>query len=124
MRLPAWRAVCRACKAARSNAVAQALLEVKAGSDNVSYLSSNEWLQFWLDNAERVLAPGYVPTSEDMLKLRRPTAGMAELPFTVNLHDTDMDFVLVDVGGQTHEMKTWGHELEKPVERSQNTPAH
>ena len=51
-----------------------------------------------------------------MLKLRRPTSGAVELDFTMTDAGGggggDMDFVLVDVGGQTHERKTWEGQLQ------------
>ena len=96
----------------RTDGVAAVLEALRTSSDSAAYLGSNEWIQFWLDEAGRVLSPGYVPTDEDMLKLRRPTSGAMELPFTMG----GSDFVLVDVGGQTHEMRTWMHELDKNVQ--------
>ena len=95
----------------QTNGVRKALKHVKIGKHHEAYLSSNEWLQYWIDEADRVLKAGFVPTNDDMLKLRRPTSGVQELHFTMR----GEDFVLVDVGGQTHEMKTWEQELEKDI---------
>lgn len=84
-----------------------------------AYLSGNEWIQYWITNAARILDPGYVPTDDDMLKLRRPTTGTQELYFTMEempgAGNLGGSFCLVDVGGQMHEMKTWDDELEKNV---------
>ena len=102
----------------RGQAVRDALTQIRAGPDGERYFGGNEWLQFWIDEAQRVLAPGYTPTAADMLKLRRPTSGVVELAFTMTPDDGGntgaQDFVLVDVGGQTHEMKSWEGQLNAP----------
>ena len=42
-------------------------------------VANNEWLEFWLDEAGRILGPNYEPTPADMLKLRRAN-GKRHLP--------------------------------------------
>ena len=98
----------------RTTAVAAALEALRRGSDHGGWLRSNEWLQWWIEEADRVLAPAYEATPEDMLKLRRSTSGAVELPFAVNVDGKDCEFVLVDMGGQVHEMKHWADELAQP----------
>ena len=99
----------------QGDAVRDALERLRHDADHDGWLRSNEWLQWWLDEAARVLGPNYEATPDDMLRLRRPTSGAHELPFTMAGPDgRDHDFVLVDMGGQVHEMKTWAAELEKP----------
>ena len=98
----------------QSKRVARAIAAVRGGPTAHKVLGGNEWVQFWIDEARRVLAPAYVPTPADMLKLRRPTSGVAELPFVMPVGGRPEAMVLVDVGGQTHEMKTWEAELLAP----------
>ena len=56
------------------------LEKLRHDADHDGWLRSNEWLQWWLDEAGRVLGPDYEATPEDMLRLRRPTSGANELP--------------------------------------------
>ena len=95
----------------RGDAMRKALRKVQNSHENATYLRSNEWVQYWLDECDRVLAEGYLPTSEDMLKLRRPTNGEQVLQFTMR----KQAFELVDLGGQTHEMKSWAHHMEQDI---------
>ena len=74
-------------------------------------VANNEWLEFWLDEAERILGPNYEPTPADMLKLRRATDGAQEIAFEVD----DVPVVLIDVGGQASQRKFWDLEIEKGV---------
>ena len=90
-------------------AVRKALKKVQHSHENVTFLRSNEWIQHWIDEADRVLAPEYVPTADDLLKLRRPTSGEQVLRFRMR----GQPFELVDLGGQTHEMKTWAYHMEQ-----------
>ena len=64
---------------------------------------------YFLDNLERVSKPDYVPTNEDVLRLRRATQGADELKITfVPEKDSTLykfvkqplDLHIVDVGGQ------------------------
>ena len=78
---------------------------------------SDEFVQHWIDEAARVLAAGYThATPEDMLRLRRSTSGVHELPFSLpdpaGGKGSVQEYVLVDLGGQVHEMKNWRNELE------------
>ena len=57
--------------------VRAALEKLAAGKDQEQLLNSNEWLTWWLDRAPRVLSPGYAPTREDLLRLRRRTMAQA-----------------------------------------------
>ena len=52
---------------------------------------------------QRVTAPDYKPTQDDMLRVRRKTTGVKELKFKVN----DKLFCFIDVGGQRSERRKW-----------------
>ena len=95
----------------RSKAMRKAIGKVKNSHENVTFLRSNEWVQHWIDECDRVLAPDYVPSADDLLKLRRPTSGEQILRF----HMRGQAFELVDLGGQTHEMKTWAYHMEQNI---------
>ncbi|GMI10338.1 hypothetical protein TrRE_jg7772 [Triparma retinervis] len=80
---------------------------------------------FFLSKADKVLTPGYVPTDEDILKLRRSTSGAHSLDFKFDPkkfgkgHDKGISgqkhkssyWTLTDVGGQIHERATWYEEF-------------
>jgi len=63
---------------------------------------SNE--HFFAD-IERVAAPSYVPTVDDILLLRIRTTGIIEQDMVID----GVPFRLVDVGGQRNERKKWIH---------------
>ncbi|XP_065319179.1 guanine nucleotide-binding protein G(i) subunit alpha-like isoform X2 [Gordionus sp. m RMFG-2023] len=65
----------------------------------------NDSAQYYLDSLDRISAPGYVPTVQDVLRTRVKTTGIVETQFTFkNLH-----FKMFDVGGQRSERKKWIH---------------
>jgi len=60
---------------------------------------------YYLTNAARFASADYVPTNEDVLKVRQKTSGILETVF-----DTDgLQITLVDVGGQRSERRKWLH---------------
>jgi guanine nucleotide-binding protein G(q) subunit alpha len=61
--------------------------------------------KYYLDDLERIEKPEYIPSEQDVLRVRVPTTGISEYPF-------DMDrviFRMVDVGGQRSERRKWIH---------------
>ncbi|CAG5958495.1 unnamed protein product, partial [Menidia menidia] len=65
----------------------------------------NDSAQYYLDSLDRIGAPDYQPTEQDILRTRVKTTGIVETHFTFkNLH-----FRLFDVGGQRSERKKWIH---------------
>ena len=60
---------------------------------------------YFLDHFNRILGDEFVPNSEDMIRMRQATTGVQEtcLPFG------DVNFRLVDVGGQRSERRKWIH---------------
>ncbi|XP_043909681.1 guanine nucleotide-binding protein subunit alpha-11-like [Protopterus annectens] len=54
---------------------------------------------------DRIAADRYVPTEQDVLRVRVPTTGINEYSFTVE----GMHLRIVDVGGQKSERKKWIH---------------
>eukprot|EP00301_Raphidiophrys_heterophryoidea_P024671 c8086_g1_i1.p1 GENE.c8086_g1_i1~~c8086_g1_i1.p1 ORF type:complete len:358 (+),score=62.48 c8086_g1_i1:288-1361(+) len=60
---------------------------------------------YFFTNLNRVGSPLYSPTNEDILWCRVCSTGISETIFTVD----DINFRLVDVGGQRNERKKWIH---------------
>ena len=60
---------------------------------------------YFFANADRILEKKYVPTNEDIVRMRKSTIGINET--VVNFGD--VSFRLVDVGGQRTERKKWIH---------------
>ncbi|XP_067087123.1 guanine nucleotide-binding protein subunit alpha-14-like [Osmerus mordax] len=61
--------------------------------------------KYYLTELDRIAEPTYLPTQQDILRVRVPTTGIIEYPF-------DMDnviFRMVDVGGQRSERRKWIH---------------
>lgn len=60
---------------------------------------------YFFENIDRILAPEYIPTPEDILRTRIRTMGIYELSFEID----GALFNLVDVGGQRSERRKWIH---------------
>jgi hypothetical protein len=61
--------------------------------------------KYYMDAVHRLAEPDFVPTDEDILRVRAKTTGITEITFQVD----DAKFRLVDVGGQRSERKKWMH---------------
>ncbi|XP_077200854.1 guanine nucleotide-binding protein subunit alpha-14 isoform X4 [Paroedura picta] len=61
--------------------------------------------KYYLSDMDRIGIPSYVPTQQDVLRVRVPTTGIIEYPF--DLENTI--FRMVDVGGQRSERRKWIH---------------
>ncbi|OJT15553.1 Guanine nucleotide-binding protein alpha-4 subunit [Trametes pubescens] len=70
-------------------------------------LKLEEWAEYFLNNIERVSAPGYLPTIEDILHARIQTMGVAEHVFDMSVHGRNTRWHLFDVGGARGQRHTW-----------------
>ncbi|KAJ1206571.1 hypothetical protein NDU88_001974 [Pleurodeles waltl] len=61
--------------------------------------------KYYLSDLDRISVPSYVPTQQDVLRVRVPTTGIIEYPFDLE----DIIFRMVDVGGQRSERRKWIH---------------
>ncbi|KAM8828323.1 guanine nucleotide-binding protein subunit alpha-14-like [Spinachia spinachia] len=61
--------------------------------------------KYYLDDMDRISAQLYIPTVQDILRVRVPTTGIIEYPFNLS----KVIFRMVDVGGQRSERKKWLH---------------
>ncbi|KAG9270412.1 guanine nucleotide-binding protein subunit alpha-14 [Astyanax mexicanus] len=61
--------------------------------------------KYYLSDLERISTPTYVPTEQDILRVRVPTTGIIEYPFDLE----NVIFRMVDVGGQRSERRKWIH---------------
>ncbi|KAK6632504.1 hypothetical protein RUM43_013271 [Polyplax serrata] len=59
----------------------------------------------YLMEIDRVAASNYLPTEQDILRVRVPTTGIIEYPFDLE----EIRFRMVDVGGQRSERRKWIH---------------
>ncbi|CAL8095904.1 unnamed protein product [Calicophoron daubneyi] len=65
----------------------------------------NDSADYYMNSLDRIAAPGYIPTEQDVLRSRVKTTGIVE----TNFHFKDLDFKVFDVGGQRSERKKWMH---------------
>ncbi|KAM9331211.1 guanine nucleotide-binding protein subunit alpha-15 [Gastrophryne carolinensis] len=63
---------------------------------------------YYLTNLERITQDGFLPTNEDIVRIRMPTTGINEYCFIVD----NINLRMVDVGGQKSERKKWIHSFE------------
>uniref|UniRef100_A0A3B3XWR3 Guanine nucleotide-binding protein subunit alpha n=1 Tax=Poecilia mexicana TaxID=48701 RepID=A0A3B3XWR3_9TELE len=61
--------------------------------------------KYYLDSLDRIAQPIYLPTQQDVLRVRVPTTGIIEYPFDLQ----SVIFRMVDVGGQRSERRKWIH---------------
>ncbi|XP_017263113.1 guanine nucleotide-binding protein subunit alpha-11-like [Kryptolebias marmoratus] len=61
--------------------------------------------KYYLSDMSRISAQGYIPTLQDILRVRVPTTGIIEYPFNMS----KIIFRMVDVGGQRCQRKKWIH---------------
>ncbi|XP_013408489.1 guanine nucleotide-binding protein G(q) subunit alpha [Lingula anatina] len=61
--------------------------------------------KYYLDRLVRISGPDYLPTLQDILRVRVPTTGIIEYPFDLD----SIIFRMVDVGGQRSERRKWIH---------------
>lgn len=61
--------------------------------------------KYYLDNLDIIASPNYIPTLQDILRVRVPTTGIIEYPFDLD----SIIFRMVDVGGQRSERRKWIH---------------
>ncbi|XP_034941340.1 G protein alpha q subunit isoform X7 [Chelonus insularis] len=61
--------------------------------------------KYYLMEIDRVAARNYLPTEQDILRVRVPTTGIIEYPFDLG----EIRFRMVDVGGQRSERRKWIH---------------
>ncbi|KPP75247.1 guanine nucleotide-binding protein G(q) subunit alpha-like [Scleropages formosus] len=61
--------------------------------------------KYYLNALDRISDPAYLPTQQDVLRVRVPTTGIIEYPFDLQ----SVIFRMVDVGGQRSERRKWIH---------------
>ncbi|KAL0965790.1 hypothetical protein UPYG_G00285750 [Umbra pygmaea] len=65
--------------------------------------------KYYLTDLDRIAAPSYLPSLQDILRVRVPTTGIIEYPFDLK----SVIFRMVDVGGQRSERRKWIHCFER-----------
>ncbi|KAM6362982.1 guanine nucleotide-binding protein subunit alpha-14 [Pluvialis apricaria] len=61
--------------------------------------------KYYFTDLDRIAMPSFVPTQQDILRVRVPTTGITEYPFDLE----NIIFRMVDVGGQRSERRKWIH---------------
>ncbi|KAJ8378557.1 hypothetical protein AAFF_G00238620 [Aldrovandia affinis] len=61
--------------------------------------------EYYMSNLDRIAAPDYIPSHQDVLRVRVPTTGINDYSFTVE----KVSLRIVDVGGQRSERRKWIH---------------
>jgi guanine nucleotide-binding protein subunit alpha len=65
----------------------------------------NDSAVYYFNSIDRMAAPDYLPTDQDILRSRVKTTGITETTFKVG----ELTYKLFDVGGQRSERKKWIH---------------
>ncbi|XP_074491553.1 guanine nucleotide-binding protein subunit alpha-14-like [Sebastes fasciatus] len=61
--------------------------------------------EYYMSSLDRISAPDYIPTEQDVLRVRFPTTGIHDYSFTIKT----ITLRIVDVGGQKSERRKWIH---------------
>ncbi|XP_062308440.1 guanine nucleotide-binding protein subunit alpha-11-like [Osmerus eperlanus] len=61
--------------------------------------------EYYMNNLDRLAAQDYIPTAQDVLRVRFPTTGIHDYAFNVKA----ITLRIVDVGGQKSERRKWIH---------------
>ncbi|XP_028855756.1 guanine nucleotide-binding protein subunit alpha-15.1 isoform X2 [Denticeps clupeoides] len=61
--------------------------------------------EYFMTNLNRISGPGYIPSAQDVLRVRVPTSGINDYSFPVE----NITLRIVDVGGQKSERRKWIH---------------
>eukprot|EP00064_Thunnus_orientalis_P010459 superscaffoldBa00001425_g10485 len=61
--------------------------------------------EYYMSNLDRISAPDYIPTEQDVLRVRFPTTGIHDYAFNIKT----ITLRIVDVGGQKSERRKWIH---------------
>ncbi|XP_062869166.1 guanine nucleotide-binding protein subunit alpha-11-like [Trichomycterus rosablanca] len=61
--------------------------------------------EYFITNLDRIAAPNYIPTAQDVLRVRFPTTGINDYSIVVE----KITLRIVDVGGQKSERRKWIH---------------
>jgi len=59
--------------------------------------------EYFMDKLGDINRPGYLPTTEDVIRVRKNTVGVIQYDFTVS----DINFKITDVGGEREERTQW-----------------
>merc|ERR1719276_271873 len=78
---------------------------VKNAYFNSAEFQLNDSASYFFDSMDRITDPEYIPNDQDILRSRARTTGITEITFTVQ----DVQFRMVDAGGQRSERKKWIH---------------
>lgn len=78
---------------------------IQAAYKNRSRFQLTDSTKYYLDMAETICAPGWLPNKDDMLRARIRTTGIVEKAFQI----ANNKFLMFDVGGQRNERKKWIH---------------
>jgi len=65
----------------------------------------NDSADYFLDKVDELAKPTYIPTDQDILRVRVRTTGIVENDFVIDKNR----FKMIDVGGQRNERKKWIH---------------
>jgi len=73
--------------------------------NNRSKFQLNDSADYFLNKADELIKPTYIPSEQDILRVRVRTTGIVENDFIIDKNR----FKMIDVGGQRNERKKWIH---------------
>jgi len=79
--------------------------KVKEAFNNYTAFSTNECINYFFDDIDRLASRDYIPNDTDILRARARTLGVHEITFSAG----NTPFKMIDVGGQRTERRKWIH---------------
>ena len=78
---------------------------IQAAFEKRNELQLIESTEYFMDSMDRLLSKDYVPTDDDILRVRVRTSRISKIEFTIHGKNIEM----IDVGGQRGKRKKWIH---------------
>lgn len=84
--------------------------EIKACVNSPNHYQLDDSVPYFYNSMARLLSPDYVPTQDDLIRVRVRTTGIVEVNFTVKEKKSrTLHFQMFDVAGQRSERRKWIH---------------
>jgi GTPase SAR1 family protein len=76
---------------------------VQKAWENKSFFQVSDSLEYFMNKIDEVILDAYIPSDDDILRLRARTTGILQEEFSIE----GEKFLIVDVGGQRSERRKW-----------------
>jgi len=83
--------------------------EIQTCVSSPNHHQLDDSVPYFFNSLSRILSPEYVPSQDDLIRVRVRTTGIVEVNFTVKEKRKHLHFQMFDVAGQRSERRKWIH---------------